>query len=224
MNRVTLHPDAQRRRPPGGSTPPSSPTATPRTRHALSGKHDLLLLDIGLPAKDGFAVLHQLRQQLCTIPVIILTARGGVADTVAGLDGGADDYLSKPFRFTELLARIRRRVRDDHGPSAHQLRHGRITLDLHSRVIEVDGRTIELTAREFTLAETFLRSDGEVLTREHLLATIWGPAYDGESNIVDVYVRYLRRKVSTAWITTVRGKGYRLNNPVTALPAHHDSP
>ena len=177
---------------------------------ALSGRHDMLLLDIGLPGKDGFAVLHELRGQNCQIPVVILTARGGEKDTVAGLDGGADDYLSKPFRFAELLARIRRRLRDDQRSAPHRLRCGPIVLDLYERVIEVDGRTVELTTREFALAETFVRSGGQVLSREQLLATVWGPDFDGDSNIVDVYVRYLRRKVDATWISTIRGRGYRL--------------
>lgn len=181
-------------------------------REALSGDHDLLLLDIGLPGRDGFTVLHELRGQHCPIPVIILTARGGEEDTVAGLDGGADDYLSKPFRFAELLARIRRRLRDDPCPDPHRLRCGPIVLDLYARVIEVDGHTVELTAREFTLAETFFRSGGQVLSRDHLLATVWGPDFEGDSNIVDVYVRYLRRKVGATWISTIRGRGYRLTD------------
>jgi two-component system copper resistance phosphate regulon response regulator CusR len=177
---------------------------------AATGQYDLLLLDLGLPGKDGFAVLRQLRESDCRIPVVILTARGGVEDTVAGLEGGADDYLSKPFRFAELLARVRRRLRDDGDTDQHVLRCCGFALDLHARTIHLDERVVELTEREFRLAETFLRNCGRVLSREQLLAAVWGHAEEPGSNVVDVYVRYLRRKLGPHSITTVRGKGYRL--------------
>lgn len=178
--------------------------------HALSGDFDLLLLDIGLPTMDGFAVLQRLRQRGGSLPVIILTARDSVTDTVAGLEGGADDYISKPFRFEELLARIRLRLRDERAPEVTVLRNGDLALDLRTRRAAVGDTTVELTAREFVLAETFLRNKGQVLSREQLLSNVWGYDFDPGSNVVDVYVRYLRRKLGNDRIETVRGMGYRL--------------
>lgn len=177
--------------------------------HALSGQHDLLVLDIGLPGIDGFTVLAQLRASGSRLPVIVLTARDSVADTVAGLEGGADDYMAKPFRFEELLARVRRRLVNAEDVSV--LRHGKLTLNLHTRQATVDGRVVDLTAREHAMAEMLLRHPKQVLTREQLLSTVWGYDFDNGSNVVDVYVRYLRRKLGSDWITTVRGLGYRLS-------------
>jgi DNA-binding response OmpR family regulator len=177
---------------------------------AVSGDFDLVLLDLGLPGRDGFSVLAELRRRGSAIPVIVLTARGGIDDTVAGLEGGADDYIAKPFRFEELLARIRLRLRADRVPESHVLRHGGLTLDLRTRIATVDGRDHDLSAREFALAETFLRHPGQVLTREQLLSRVWGYDYDPGSNVVDVYVRYLRQKIGAGRIRTVRGAGYRL--------------
>jgi two-component system, OmpR family, response regulator len=178
--------------------------------YALSGGFDLLVLDIGLPKRDGFTVLRQLREARCAMPVVILTARDSVGDTVAGLEGGADDYVSKPFRFEELLARIRLRLRDEHAPEVTVLKHGDLSLDLRTRRASVDGRLVELTAREFMLTEMFLRNPGQVLSREQLLSHVWGFDFDPGSNIVDVYIRYLRRKLGADRIRTVRGMGYRL--------------
>jgi two-component system, OmpR family, response regulator len=178
--------------------------------HALSGEFDLLVLDIGLPKRDGFTVLRQLREARCAMPVVILTARDSVGDTVAGLEGGADDYVSKPFRFEELLARIRLRLRGEHTPEVTVLKHGDLSLDLRTRRASVDGRLVELTAREFLLIEMFLRNPNQVLSREQLLSHVWGYAFDPHSNIVDVYVRYLRRKLGADRIHTLRGMGYRL--------------
>lgn len=178
--------------------------------YALSGEFDLLVLDIGLPKRDGFTVLRQLREARCAIPVVILTARDSVGDTVAGLEGGADDYVSKPFRFEELLARIRLRLRDEHAPEVTVLKHGDLSLNLRTRRADVRGRLVELTAREFMLTEMFLRNPGQVLSREQLLSHVWGFDFDPGSNIVDVYVRYLRRKLGAERIHTVRGMGYRL--------------
>ncbi len=178
---------------------------------ALSGEVDLLVLDIGLPDLDGFAVLRQLRAAGSRLPVVMLTARDGVRDTVAALEGGADDYMSKPFRFEELLARIRLRLRPDR-PDGEQtvLRCGELALDLRTRRARVGDRFIDLTAREFVLAETFLRHRGQVLAREQLLSAVWGYDHDPGSNIVDVYIGYLRRKLGAGRITTLRGMGYRL--------------
>jgi two-component system copper resistance phosphate regulon response regulator CusR len=179
---------------------------------ARSGEFDLVILDIGLPGRDGFSVLEELRRRDRRLPVIILTARTEVADTVAGLEGGADDYVPKPFRFEELLARIRVRLRGERAPEETVLRAGDCALDLRTRRAEVGGRSLELTAREFALAETFFRHPGQVLTREQLLSHVWGYDFDPGSNVVDVYVRYLRRKLGAARIVTVRGMGYRLDD------------
>lgn len=179
--------------------------------YATTGEFDLLVLDIGLPGMDGFEVLKRLRAGRNPMPVIILTARQSITDTVAGLEGGADDYMSKPFRFEELLARIRLRLREDpREPEATVLTHGGLALDLRSRRAAVEGRTVELSAREFALAETFIRHPGQVLSREQLLSHVWGYDFDPGSNVVDVYVRYLRKKLGAQWFETVRGMGYRL--------------
>jgi two-component system, OmpR family, copper resistance phosphate regulon response regulator CusR len=177
---------------------------------ARAGEADLLVLDIGLPDLDGFAVLRALRAEKVSIPVIILTARDGVQDTVAGLEGGADDYMPKPFRFEELLARIRLRLAGSRPAESTMLSCGDLSLDLRTRRARAGGRTVDLSAREFALAETFLRHPGQVLSREQLLSNVWGYDFDPGSNVVDVYVRYLRRKVGAARIETVRGMGYRL--------------
>ncbi|MHA6796618.1 response regulator transcription factor [Pseudonocardia bannensis] len=179
--------------------------------YAVTGGFDLMVLDIGLPGMDGFAVLRKLRDNRCTIPVIILTARDSVQDTVAGLEGGADDYMPKPFRFEELLARVRLRLATDRSAELTVLSHGGLQLDLRTRQAGVGGRTVDLSAREFALAETFLRHPGQVLSREQLLSHVWGYDVDPGSNVVDVYVRYLRRKLGAERIVTVRGMGYRLD-------------
>lgn len=184
--------------------------------YAMTGEFDLVVLDIGLPALDGFTVLRKLREARNAIPVVILTARDSITDTVAGLEGGADDYIAKPFRFEELLARIRLRLRDDNAPEATVLHHGGLSLDLRTRRATVGGKTMELSAREFALAETFLRNPGQVLSREQLLSRVWGYDFDPGSNVVDVYVRYLRRKLGADRFVTVRGVGYRLADTADA--------
>jgi DNA-binding response OmpR family regulator len=193
-----------------GFTPTVVADGETALRHAMSGEFDLLLLDIGLPVMDGFTVLDRLRRARATVPVIILTARDSVTDTVAGLEGGADDYITKPFRFEELLARIRLRLRDERAPEVTVLRNGDLALDLRTRRASVGGRTVELTAREFALTETFLRNRGQVLSREQLLSNVWGYDFDPGSNVVDVYIRYLRQKLGRNRIETVRGMGYRM--------------
>ncbi len=201
----------------GGFSPTVVGDGQDAYEHAMSGRYDLLVLDIGLPLLDGFTVLRRLRERRNPIPVIILTARSSVTDTVAGLEGGADDYMAKPFRFEELMARIRLRLRADpaRAPETTTLRHGDLALDLRTRRAAVDGRTVDLSAREFSLAETFLRHPGQVLSREQLLSHVWGYDFDPGSNVVDVYVRYLRRKLGPQRIETIRGAGYRL---VDGLP------
>jgi two-component system copper resistance phosphate regulon response regulator CusR len=179
--------------------------------YTMSGGFDLMVLDIGLPGMDGFAVLAKLRAERNQIPVIVLTARTSVQDTVAGLEGGADDYMPKPFRFEELLARVRLRLTPERATELTMLTCGGLRLDLRTRRAHVDGRTVDLSAREFALAETFLRHPGQVLSREQLLSHVWGYDYDPGSNVVDVYVRYLRRKLGAQRFVTLRGMGYRLD-------------
>ncbi|WP_326553513.1 response regulator transcription factor [Micromonospora sp. NBC_01813] len=178
---------------------------------AQRDEFDLFILDLGLPGQDGLAVLAQLRARGVRIPVIVLTARDAVPDRVAGLDLGADDYVTKPFSFEELLARVRVRLRDRGQPVVATLRAGPVELDLLRRTASVNGREIELTAREFLLAETLLRHPRQVLSREQILDRVWGLSHDPGSNVVDVYVGYLRRKLGPDLIQTVRGVGYRLN-------------
>lgn len=174
---------------------------------------DLLILDLGLPGRDGLSVLEELRGQGETLPVLILTARDSIRDKVAGLEGGADDYMTKPFRFEELLARVRVRLRSASTPPGQDmqvLKVGTIALNLKTHKVKVGDRTVDLPAREFTLAETFLRHPGEVLSRQQLLDRVWGYDHDPGTNIVDVYVGYLRKKLGNELIETVRGRGYRL--------------
>ena len=176
---------------------------------ALRPDIDLVLLDVGLPTMDGFEVLRELRARGSVVPVIMLTARSSTHDTVEGLDAGANDYMSKPFTFEELLARVRSRLRESIGPSSTSLVHGDVVLDILGRRATVAGREVELSAREFALAEQFLRNPGHVLSREQLLSRVWGLDFDPGSNVVDVYVRYLRGKLGSQHIVTVRGAGYR---------------
>lgn len=176
---------------------------------------DLLILDLGLPGKDGLTVLEELRGQGFQNPIIILTARDEISDKVVGFESGADDYVTKPFRFEELLARIRARLRSTHSshkPGEMVVTFRDIVLDLRTRQVQMGDRTIELSAREFMLAEIFLRHPGQVMSRQQLLDHVWGYDYDPGSNIVDVYVGYLRKKLGDDWIETIRGMGYRLRN------------
>ena len=137
-----------------------------------------MLLDVGLPTMDGFEVLRELRAQGSSVPVIMLTARSSTRDTVEGLDAGANDYVSKPFTFDELLARVRSRLRESTAPAGVSVAHGDVVLDILARRATVDGREVELSAREFALAEQFLRSPGRVLSREQLLSRVWGMDFD----------------------------------------------
>lgn len=170
---------------------------------------DLMILDLGLPGIDGQEVLRRVRAAGHRLPVIILTARRSLDQTVAGLEGGADDYVTKPFRFEELLARVRARLRTPTDGDPNRLEVDGVVLDLRTRRVTVDDREIELSAREFVLAETLVRHRGAVLSREQLLSQVWGYDFDPGSNVVDVYVGYLRRKFGRDRIETVRGVGYR---------------
>jgi DNA-binding response OmpR family regulator len=172
---------------------------------------DLLVLDLGLPGLDGHQVLEEIRSRGERLPVIILTARSGVRDTVQGLEGGADDYVTKPFRFEELLARVKVRLRDRGTSEPSTLEAGGIVLDLRTRLARVGGRQVELSAREFTLAEMLFRHRGQVVSRQQILSHVWGYDFDPGSNVVDVYVGYLRKKLGRDLIETVRGMGYRLD-------------
>jgi DNA-binding response OmpR family regulator len=180
---------------------------------ALSCQFDLMILDLNLPQQDGFQVLQQLRGQGENLPIIILSARDEIEDKVTGFEVGADDYVTKPFRFAELLARVRARLRQPTLAKAseqHLLQHGEIKLDLYTRQVSVGDRLIKLSAKEFQLLETLMRHPGQVLSREQLLDQVWGYDYDPGSNIVDVYIGYLRKKLGTNSIETLRGMGYRL--------------
>jgi DNA-binding response OmpR family regulator len=197
-----------------GFTTEVASTAQVAIRMVQDGEFDLMILDLGLPGKDGLVVLEELRGQGEHLPILILTARHELQDKVAGLEGGADDYMTKPFRFEELLARLRLRLRTGVAPTTKKeetsLQMGNVVLDLRTRKAKVGDSWIELPAREFTLAETLFRHPGQVMSREQLLNHVWGYDYDPGSNIVDVYVGYLRKKLGSHLIQTVRGVGYRL--------------
>jgi DNA-binding response OmpR family regulator len=170
----------------------------------------LVILDLKLPDIDGLEVLRALRARGATVPVLILSARGRVNDRVRGLDLGADDYLGKPFAFTELLARIRARLRPGPPVRAGVLRAGGVDLDVMTREVTVAGRKVTLSAREFSLLRVFAGHPGQTLSRPELLSMAWNIDFDPQTNLVDVYVGYLRRKLGEQAIETVRGAGYRL--------------
>ena len=178
---------------------------------ALSGSFDPVILDIGLPDRDGFSVLRELRSHDQELPVVILTARDDVADTVTGFEEGANDYVTKPFKFDELLARIRARLREGgRATDVTVLEVADLALDLHTRRAKVGEEWVDLTAREFALAEYFFRRPGQVLSREQILSNVWGYDFDPLSNVVDVYIGYLRKKLGPDTIASVRGMGFRL--------------
>ena len=181
-------------------------------RLADDREFDLVVLDLGLPDIDGLTVLRELRDRGLRLPVIILTARDDLNDKVEGLDAGGDDYVPKPFRLEELLARIRVRLRDESAREPTMLEAAGVALDLRTRRASVQGRTVELTAREFTMLETLMRHRDQVLSREQLLSHVWGYDYDPGSNVVEVYIGYLRRKLGENVIETARGMGYRLRS------------
>jgi two-component system OmpR family response regulator len=176
--------------------------------------YDAIVLDVMLPDLEGFEVCRQLRAGSHWAPVLMLTARDAVPDRVAGLDAGADDYLTKPFSFTELLARLRALIRRGASERPAVLRSGDLALDPATRRVTRNDTPIDLTAKEFALLEYFMRHPDEVLTRTRIIEHVWDFAYDGDSNVVDVYIRYLREKIDRPFgrdsIETVRGTGYRL--------------
>ena len=180
---------------------------------ALSGEHELILLDTMLPALSGMEVLRRLRRE-SQVPVIMLTARDTVVDKVSGLDSGADDYITKPFAIEELLARIRAALRKRPAAPADAplLTCGSLVMDVERHTVEVDGRGVELTRREFDLLHYLLENKGKVISRESLLDNVWGFDFVGETNAVDVYIRFLRSKIDEQFgvklIHTVRGVGY----------------
>jgi len=174
-----------------------------------SSQFDLIILDLLLPSVSGEEVLARMREGGSSVPVIVLTAKDAVSDRVANLEAGADDYLTKPFSFAELLARVRARLRTADQAESTVISHGAVTLDLHAREVRIDGRSVELTAREFALLETFMRHRGEVLSQPQLLDQVWGYDHEPSSNVVEVYVAYLRKKLRPDLVETVRGMGYR---------------
>ncbi len=190
---------------------------------ATENPYDAIVLDVMLPDLDGFEVCRRLRSAERWSPVLMLTARDAVPDRVSGLDAGADDYLTKPFSFAELLARLRALVRRGNQERPPVLAAGDLTLDPATRRVARDDVPIELTAKEFALLEFLMRHPGEVLSRTRLIEHVWDFAYEGDSNVVDVYVRYLREKVDRPFgmdsIETVRGAGYRLREERGDAPA-----
>jgi two-component system, OmpR family, response regulator len=186
---------------------------------AISDDVDIVVLDLGLPDIDGLEVLRSLREAWASLPVVILTARGDIDDRVAGLDLGADDYVPKPFSIDELAARLRARLRARFDETLTRLHVGDLELDLIARRARLTGKIIELTSREFALLEMLMRHADQPISREELLANVWGLDFDPRSNLVDVYIRYLRRKLGDGWIETLRGVGYRIVVPETAESA-----
>ncbi len=196
------------------TTTARSATEARRWTATLGAELNLVLLDLGLPDEDGTTLLQSLRAEGFSAPVIVLTAKDGLAHKVAGLDAGANDYITKPFAFDELLARIRAVRRNVAQPSPTEIVVGDLTLDLLTKLAQRGGRQIELAPREWVMLELFMRHPNQVLSRSQILSNVWDYSFDPGSNVVDVYVGYLRRKINVpglpALIQTVRGAGYRL--------------
>ena len=181
-------------------------------RMACGGEYDLVLLDVNLPGADGFSVVRELRKVRSDVPVVMVTARDSVDDRIRGLDGGADDYVTKPFSFQELLARIRAVTRRPGARSQPVMKAAGVELDPATGRASRGGRALELSAREFALLAAFMRNAGRILSRASLYEAVWGSDYDGMTNVLDVYVNYLRKKLEADGgprvIHTVRGRGY----------------
>jgi DNA-binding response OmpR family regulator len=187
-------------------------------RRLMDPRISLVILDLGLPDLDGVEVLEGLRERGSAVPVLVLSARGRVEDRVTGLNLGADDYLGKPFAFEELLARVRANLRPRTAGPPGMLQVGGICIDPLRREVTVDGRAVSLSAREFSLLKVFADHPGQVLSRQELLSMAWGMDFDPQTNLVDVYVGYLRRKLGEPVIETVRGAGYCLHTEGQAAP------
>ncbi len=203
-----------------GYRPLSADNGEDGVRLAVDETVDLVLLDIMLPGLDGQEVLKRIRARRPELPVLMLTARDNLQNKVGALDAGADDYLTKPFAFEELLARIRALTRRTDQPRASLIETGDLRVDLLSRRVWRGDKQIDLSSREFALLEYFMRHPGQALSRQQILSAIWDYAFDPGSNVVDVYVRYLRRKIDrpgeSSLIETVRSVGYRFDSPQNA--------
>jgi DNA-binding response OmpR family regulator len=186
-------------------------------RLAAAGDFDLVLLDVNLPGMDGFQIVRQLRKTRSDVPVVMVTARDSLQDRIEGLDGGADDYVTKPFSFAELLARVRAVMRRPGARAEPVLTFADIELNPATGRATRAGRTLDLSAREFALLRAFMTRQGHILTRAQLYEQVWGSEYDGLSNVLDVYVNYLRNKLEadggSRVIHTVRGRGYVFGDP-----------
>jgi len=180
--------------------------------------YDAIVLDVMMPKKDGFTVLTEMRQQHINTPVIFLTAKTEISDRVHGLDLGANDYLIKPFSFEELAARVRMITRDSTGNSTNTFTVGDLTVDIKSHEVKRSGKRIDLSAREYSILEALIRNAGTVMSREKIESSVWNYDYEGGTNVIDVYIRYLRKKIDddfdTKLIHTVRGVGYVLREDV----------
>ena len=181
--------------------------------YAECGDYDVIILDVMLPKMDGFAVVAQLRRKSISVPVLLLTARDKVADRVAGLDSGADDYLTKPFDLDELQARVRALTRRTTGRALPQLVHGELRLDPATHQVTLSGQAVELAPREYALLRLLLENSGKVLSRNQLEQSLYGWSGDVESNAIEVHVHHLRRKLGNQLIRTVRGIGYGIDQP-----------
>jgi len=181
---------------------------------AKTNDYDLILLDLMLPKLDGITLCRKLREAKVSTPIIMLTAKDAVREKVIGLDAGADDYLTKPFAFEELLARIRAILRKKNGAEATKLEVGDLSLDLHTHKVTRGGKEIELTAKEYALLEYLMRNSGSIVTRTMISEHVWDIDFDTFTNVIDVYINYLRNKIDTGHskklIQTVRGRGYIL--------------
>jgi two-component system copper resistance phosphate regulon response regulator CusR len=183
---------------------------------ASATDYDVIILDVMLPKKDGLVVCRELRESGVGTPILMLTALDAVEDKVAGLTGGADDYLTKPFSFEELLARVRALLRRGREPLPSVLRAGDLLLDPARRRIERSGKAIALTGKEYALLEYLMRNAGRVVSESMILEHVWDMNYEGTSNVVNVYINYLRKKIDDPFpvklIQTLRGQGYRLDD------------